>query len=233
MILDAIGSHPLGSKGVTMVATDGVYFRTEHGGLNVDGSRLGAWDEGKKTNMCQFMPGVYWDDALRNAGEKEMKEGMIGGKMPGKTRGVNVRDLAGVLFELDSAFEMLGEGGPWPQMTIPRRFDIVSCGQALAWKKWYMAGRVHGPEHNALCSDDCRKGSKTLSANPVKKRVGGGGGRGAEGVVRSGVYRMGRTLETTPYDKSFGMELDELRMLADVVTDEGMGMYDTWLNGKR
>src|SRR5690606_895113 len=61
MITHAIATHPKKTKDLLMVATDGVYFRSPHPSLEIDKSRLGAWDESIKRNLTLFMPGIYWD----------------------------------------------------------------------------------------------------------------------------------------------------------------------------
>ena len=64
MITDAIATHPIGKKDVAMVATDGVYFLSEHPDLPLS-SKLGEWGHSAKHHLTLFKPGFYWDDKTR------------------------------------------------------------------------------------------------------------------------------------------------------------------------
>jgi DNA polymerase type B, organellar and viral len=234
MILEAIATHPEQSKAVTMIATDGIYFRTAHPSLDLSDTVLGKWGMKEKRNLTQFMPGLYWDDKLRKVVEEERATGITADKLPGKTRGVNVRDLADCVHELDlqfnSAWDTLldGKAYVWPTFSIPVRFDLVSCGQALARGKWHTAGTVHGEHHNPSCPPDCTKGSKTITAVPINKRdVSSVWPRADHDVVRSGVYREGDKLVSTDYDKQFGADLAERQLKDDIITPDG-GDYLAW-----
>jgi len=223
MILEAIASHPSKTQDVTMIATDGIYFRTPHPGLEIDGEKLGAWDVTEKHDMTQFMPGLYWDRGVRDVLERERTTGTVAEKLPLKTRGVNVRDLADSVSELDTAFTnaasrfIHSQVYDWPVFGVPVRFDIVSPGQALARNRWETVGIVHGEEHTPLCGDDCRKGRKSISSSPHTKRD-------AErmyidyDVIRTSVYtRVEGQEESLPYPKKFG----EDEILTEIVNQAG------------
>ncbi|MFA7211316.1 MAG: DNA polymerase [Bacteroidales bacterium] len=230
MILKAIASHPTKTRDVTMVATDGIYFRTKHPSLDLDPERLGAWDMDEKINLTQFMPGLYWDDKVRDILEHEKRTKSSSDKLPLKTRGVNVRDLADSVMELDRQFHVatsqyLDTGiYAWPQFRVPVRFDIVSPGQALNRGKWCTVGTIHGEEHNPSCPPDCTKGSKILSSNPISKRskvyldyI--------HPVFRTNVYKtVEGQLETFPYEKLFG---EEDNIMTETITPDG-GQFLEW-----
>jgi DNA polymerase family B len=189
MILEAIASHPRGTEAVLMVATDGVYFDSPHPGLELDGERLGAWDESVKENMCLFMPGVYWDDKSRKA-LREGKEVKV------KSRGVSARDLSLCISAIDDQFNNMGDGGEWPRIDIPINFNMTSAKLALARGKWYTAGNV------------IFDGVKALSSNPQSKRDPQVFRE--NGILTSKPYQRGAQLDTTPYDKMFAQVSHEL-----------------------
>jgi hypothetical protein len=188
-ILDAIASHPGRSRAVCMVATDGIYFTSPHPGLDMDAARLGAWDEQRKTNLTQLMPGVYWDDATRNRIR-------TGGAPHLKSRGVNARDLARAIEGLDSQFDDLltsvhfKREPEWPQLTFGVGFLLDSALVSLRRGKWNQAGRVqHGTQ-------------RSIDSNPKSKRD-------VATTYRDGSWIRTRPYERAPhesvgYDKSFG-----------------------------
>lgn len=191
MILDAIATHPKGTADVLMVATDGVYFRSPHPTLDIDPSRLGAWEEGTKRNLSLFMPGVYWDDKAR--------EKIARGEAPElRSRGIAARDLAESVANIDQAWNQWGIGKPLPTMSIPVRFSMVSATQALARNKWETCG--------AVTTDGVRQ----ISSDPKNKRYGTMWDDTA-GYNRSLPYDQPwlGDLESTPYDETFGLaEID-------------------------
>lgn len=183
MICRAIGSHPGGTDALLMVATDGVAFRSPHPGLYLDISRLGAWSATEHKNLTLFMPGVYWDDATR----ARVAAGELG---VFKSRGVAARDLSAHLGALDAAWEPFRG---WPEMTLPVSFQLISPKQALERGDWSLCGQVR------------TDAERTISADPKAKRW-------AFGPGRSKPYGKGKSLESLPYDGSFG---DELRAMGD------------------
>lgn len=200
MILDAISTHPTRTADLLMVATDGVYFRRPHPGLDLDPARLGAWDHTVKHNLTLLMPGVYWDDTTRRA--------LADGTAPKlKSRGVSARDLARSVAGLDEAFTrmIVRKGGPvpgWPTATVPIDFSMVTATQALARGTWDTAG--------TLVAD----AEKVLSASPHKKRAPHLSDD--RGIWRTYPYAEGQQLESTPYDRTFGMKP------SDAAAEEGL-----------
>lgn len=182
MILEAIATHPGGTDDVLMVATDGVYFRNPHPGLELDKERLGAWDESVKENMCLFMPGVYWDDKSRKA-LREGKEVRV------KSRGVSARDLSLCIAAIDDQFKNMVDGSDWPSIEIGINFNMTSAKLALARGKWHTAGDV------------IFDGIKKIDANPKSKRDPRV--YMEDGILTTKPYPMGETLDTTPYDRTF------------------------------
>lgn len=65
-ILDAIATHPQGTKALVMVATDGAFFTSPHPSLPLPPSKvLGEWEESKLKGLCVFKQGAYWHDEDR------------------------------------------------------------------------------------------------------------------------------------------------------------------------
>jgi hypothetical protein len=197
MILDAIATHPKGMDDVLMVATDGIYFRTPHPNLEIDDSRLGAWDHTLKENLSLFMPGVYWDDKTR----QKISEG----KAPElKSRGISAVDLAAMIADIDHAWENWVVGSEPPVMEIPVRFNMVTATQALARNKWWTCGHVSSLEN--WRPPMVYPMPRVISASPHNKR---------EGMLYNDTKGFNDSipyleapggLESTPYDRRFGLE---------------------------
>lgn len=182
MILNAIATHPTGTEHLLMVATDGVYFSEPHPSLDISPKELGKWDYSEKENLTLFMPGLYWDDTTRQRLAKGLSPKL-------KSRGVSAGDLANRITELDIAFKEFS-GDNWPRLEIPINFQMVTCVQALARKKWENAAiLIHGDK-------------KSISANPTSKRFPMPQWTGSYWVTPP--YPMGDKLDCTPYDKTFG-----------------------------
>lgn len=186
MILNAIASHPAGARDLLMVATDSVTFRTRHTGLDLDGQRLGAWSESEHHNQTYFMPGVYWDD--------ETRKRLARGEDPTlKSRGISARDLGQRIAVLDRAWTRAARDG-WPRLVLPVSFQLVSPRQALARGKWELCGTV------------VRDGKRIINSDPSMKRH----------AWRPGCSRPIHRVEpaaSTPYDRRFGEEMDELQAM--------------------
>lgn len=183
MILDAIATHPTGTESLLMVATDGVYFRKPHPTLDISPSELGRWDYAPKENLTLFMPGLYWDDTTR--------ERILKGESPKlKSRGISAQDLVSRIQDLDSQFDAMKGTGEWPGMQIPIRFQMVSGTQALARHDWNTAGTV------------VRDPIKIISSNPHTKRIDDP--YLIDDIIRTPVYDVADTLESVPYNKTFG-----------------------------
>lgn len=196
MILRAIATHPMKSRGVAMVATDGVYFTSPHPTLDISPETLGKWDSQEKHNLTLLMPGVYWDDKARAA--------VRDGKNPKlKSRGVNARDLAAQINRLDALFiqeemRLRHEGVyHWPEITFTVGFLMDTAKLALQRGKWNTAGKVH---HGS---------SRSISSNPESKRNPNPYWDATDNVVRTPPYNESEVLETFPYSLMFGMRTEE------------------------
>jgi hypothetical protein len=208
MILGAIATHPGGTRATMMVATDGVYFRAPHPGLEVNPTKLGAWDTAEKVNLSLFKPGMYWDDKARAAIRS-------GGKLGIKSRGVNEAALAKVIDRLDSQWErrLAGRIRPenpswWPATNIIVPFSIVSPRQALNRGRWELCGAVNH-DLEALQSADPRG-----KRNPRPLT-----GPGNDGLLRTRPW--GPQGESAPYDKHFGLELRAMMLDGEAIIPEG------------
>lgn len=196
MILDAIATHPMGPRGVLMVATDGVYFLSPHPGLRIS-DKLGEWSTETHENLTLFKPGVYWDDRTR--------QDIAEGKAPRfKARGISARDFGKHIAEIDRQFaswparypherDPLGPREGWfPQVTFTSGFSMISCQQALQRGKWFLAGSVGSAE---LIQD----------SDPVGKRHSGYYDEKYK-IYRSRPYETHGWEESAAYDKRFGAE---------------------------
>lgn len=220
MILEAIASHPSGSRAVRMVATDGLYVEHEHPTLDVDPSKLGAWDHDVCENLSLFKPGVYWHDKARDSIAR-------GESLPKfKSRGVSPRALAPHLADIDrqwSAWERpeisMEELTAWldgeaefpdkfPQVTLTLPFSVISPALALHRKDWGSCGRV---EHDT---------AMTHSGSPRGKRNELGMYRDEDGILRSEPY-PGRDGPSVPYDKRFGQAMEDEAMEAPGDDEDG------------
>jgi DNA polymerase type B, organellar and viral len=188
MILDAIATHPRGTKDVVMVATDGVYFRSEHPYLPTSDA-LGDWEHGYKSNLCIFKPGVYWDD--------EAREEIRKGESPVfKARGINATAFGKRILEVDTLFEACAVFNPeatkWPRITFPYEFAMVTALQALIRNDWSLAGTIiPNPEH-------------TDHSSPRKKRDDPY--YDEEGILRSHPKKNDPYIPSYPYEKRFGLD---------------------------
>jgi hypothetical protein len=199
MILDAIGSHPSGLQDLLMVATDGVYFASEHPQLDPDPARLGAWDHQTKHNLTLFMPGVYWDDTTRQR--------LADGASPKlKSRGVSARDLAQCIGELDQQFTSWRPGDDWPAISIPVAFAMTTATQALARGKWNTAGHVQTDGHKTISSDPHSKRAPVIDLR--------------NGAWWSYCYPHGIGPESVPYDQTFGAGPEQAAQDLPISPDE-------------
>jgi hypothetical protein len=193
MILNAIAMHPKGKKDVTMVATDAVYFRTAHPTLKI-GEGLGEWGYKKRINLCQFKPGVYWDDAARIAANN--------GDSPSfKARGISSRDFASELARIDQQFRDFDPEINWPKVEFETGFSVVTCTQALEWDKWNTAGMV-GPKISRQSSDPSLKRCKPYWDNDVWRTEP----HTPELVIDLKNLTSHWEVESTPYEKRFGID---------------------------
>lgn len=200
MILDAIATHPTRSNSLLMIATDGIVFKEPHHGLDVDKTRLGAWDDDTYENLSLFMPGLYWDDKTREAVRKDEAPKL-------KSRGVAARDLAKVITLVDEGWNAYGAETAAPRIELAIEWGMTTAKQAIVRGKWHTAGKI---VYGASRTLDGRPDAKR---DPELMRMWGG--------LRSIPYAQAAELETTPYDKGFGetmlIDLDE----AELVTPDG------------
>jgi DNA polymerase family B len=213
MILDALATHPEGTKNVVMVATDGIYFRTRHSDLPT-GNQMGLWEESVHTGLTLFKPGIYWDDNTR--------ESIRTGKDPVfKARGISARAFASSLAEIDAHFDGWGNTYPpeqdpcseregwFPRIEFRSGFSMVTPKQALQRGKWGTCGRV--TDNMTLVQD----------ADPVEKRHSG---YYQDDVYWSRPYKDGGPeFESTPYSENFGSPDPE----EYGITDDGT-VKDSW-----
>lgn len=211
MILDAIATHPDGAAGVVMIATDSVTFYSPHPSLEIDGSKLGAWDATEHENLSLLMPGLYWDDTSR----QRVREG---GAPKVKSRGVPARDLAAFIDEFDRQWgDMTQEkldSEQWPSVDIPIGFAMIGAKLAAHQNNWEKCGIV---DYDA---------SKLLSASPLSKRQIGYFDtdiRPGEKIIRTLPYHEDYGgIETVYYDKLFGEQsVSEMSEVAELLTQDG------------
>lgn len=199
MICDAIASHPRGKSDVSMVATDAVYFRSRHPYLTT-GEGLGEWGEKHRRNICQFKPGVYWDDASRAAANN-------GQSADFKARGISAADFASQLQRIDGLFREwdrnpIGEDNSpnWPKVSFQTGFSVVTCTQALEWDAWEKAGSV-GPKLSIQSSDPSLKRTglywdgELFRSEPHTPTL----------VLNLNELTSHWEVESTPYEKRFGL----------------------------
>lgn len=205
LILEAIATHPKKSAAVLMVATDGVYFSSPHPTLEISPNALGKWDSATKENMTLFMPGVYWDDESRNslADENTVKI---------KSRGINGFELAQHIETIDTQFGK--RFTEWPAITIPIRFQVTSPKLALARGKWHTCGEV---QTGRYVGSEWVGPTRTMSSDPVNKRNG-------LPVRQNGILTTQPYVDAGTnygYSKAFGVELQELAIMDEFLTDDG------------
>lgn len=207
MILDAIATHPDKAAAVCMIATDGVYFMSQHPGL--DGrisDRMGDWSRAEKHDLTLFKPGVYWD--------LHSRELINAGKAPRfKARGINAQDFARSIADVDDIFDSWSsEVAPdvtWPSVSFHARFSQTSVAQAVQWtdgeqdvsrreaKYRRLAG---GVSTGKVLRQDSRPGIKR---NPATVRLDL-----TAGVWRSEPWDHRGWPESTAYERRFGLDLD-------------------------
>lgn len=189
MILETIATHPKGTADVLMVATDGVYFRSLHPGLPLNGD-LGGWEHTSRWDLTLFKPGVYWDAKARDAIARQEAPVF-------KARGVNAREFGKHIYLADIEFQELRDcqqvptGDQWPSVSFPLPFTMITPLQALHRGDWELAGKVlHDVE-------------VTQSSNPVLKRSRWRW----EGDILVSMPPVNSPFEASvPYEKRFGMD---------------------------
>jgi DNA polymerase family B len=205
-ILDAIATHPTKSASLLMIATDGIVFKEPHPHLDIDGERLGAWDEETYENLSLFMPGLYWHDKAR----EQIREGSLPQL---KSRGVSAKYLGTVIDQVDRMWkEYDGEENPIPRVSLNIDWALIGAKQAITRNSWH------------LCGTNVWDAERILDANPSSKRQPSFTNipEIAWGGLRSWPWNEREELETTYYEPRFGAEDSEDRYLEELVTPDGM-----------
>lgn len=204
MILDAIATHPTKTKSLLMIATDGIVFKEPHPTLDIDGQRLGAWDEERYENLSLFMPGLYWHDEARMA--------IAEGKNPSlKSRGVSARYLGTIIDRVDRLWEKTsaeGGDGKAPRISLIVEWSLIGAKQAITRNAWDTCGsNVWGAE-------------RWLDGDPKAKRCSSFyTGDDCWGGRRTIPYEQGSQLETTYYEPRFGADLED--EIESLLTQDG------------
>jgi hypothetical protein len=156
MITLAIASHPRGVRDVAMIATDGIYFISEHGNLPIT-NKLGDWSNDPLKNLVIFKPGVYW-----HADSKE--------ELKFKARGIEARQFGLHLDEIEKRFLSWGEHPPnpdilnetnWPSVRYTPSFAMITGLQALMMNDWTLAGTIKENAETTQTSDPHDKRQST------------------------------------------------------------------------
>lgn len=212
MILDAIATHPEGTRALEMVATDGVFFRSPHPTLPLSKTELGMWDESVKEDLCLFKPGVYWD------GKSKVNASF-------KSRGFRASDFTRQIPGIEESFDRLKEFATkwplhpmamdkWPYAECISHFSMVSAKLALARGKWETVGAIHTDM------------SFTQSSFPFPKRMPFP--YVEDGVLRTRPFTVEKKngLISAPYDKHYRDEREAAWANEDYVTPDGEDMAD-------
>lgn len=206
MILDAIATHPGKTRDLLMVATDSVVFKTRHPSLDIDGNRLGAWDETVHQNLSLFMPGIYWDDKSRAK--------IAAGQAPElKSRGVSAKDLARMIDKIDAKWKSIRTNGfkQWPRMELPVDFQMTTAKQAIVRGDWPTCGKVVSCQHPGL-PHGLRCAHRDVNAIPTSKRQPQVFWNAQSGYIYTVPWDYAHdkhgnvVIRTTPYAKAFGEE---------------------------
>jgi len=187
-ILQAIATHPQGAEAVAMIATDGIYFTSPHPNLNLSDTELGAWGYAKRADMFLIKPGVYFDG-----------EGKV------KTRGIGNRDMYRIREKIRKTWdEHDWSSQQWPTFQIVPDFLVISPRAASHRGTWDLCGAIS-------------KEPFTHSFDPHTKRYFQWPLVKQNGIIRTEILPITRAamkagkevVESTPYDKRFGVALME------------------------
>lgn len=205
-ILDAIATHPERSTAVVMIATDAVYFTSQHPAIN-EGEALGQWDHKEKHNLTLYKPGVYWDDKTRKA-IKDKADPKL------KSRGIPAKDLARSIEAVDKKFgkwggkvNPAGNQKVWPDIPLTLSFAVITPRQALARRKWNLAGSI-------LHDDTRQEASWNVTKRNLEKVTC------VNGIWFSAPWDGTRWAPSLPYDKFFGDQADNPKAGWDSMKDE-------------
>jgi len=181
-ILEAIASHPHGTRDLVMVATDGIVFRTRHTALHETHHDLGTWEQLERRGLTVMRPGVYWDDVTRAEPES----------LKLKSRGIPGRTMRDNIGEVDEQFDTF-DGWQWPSVEIVVPFTVISPRQALrSLRDW------------TRCAEIVHNRPVLLNAAPVHKRTQDA--NRVRSVWRTSVRRECDPVESSEYDKLFGAD---------------------------
>lgn len=138
MILDAIATHPGGTRACEMVATDGIFFTTPHPTLPIS-ENLGDWEQSEKEGLVLYKPGFYWDAESK-------------GKATYRSRGIRAADFADQIPAIERDFDRIlakaHRAGAqcidtqWPAARFNVSFSITSPLVALRRNDWSQAANV-------------------------------------------------------------------------------------------
>jgi hypothetical protein len=217
MIIDAIATHPDKTRAVAMIATDGVYFLTPHPTLPTHKDELGKWSADNHENLSILMPGLYWDDDSRESVHS-------GESLKLKSRGVSGKYLAPFIDRFDTEWARVRSHfsetvrylptDEAPSQEIVVEFSVVSPRLAAARDNWDLCGRVVWDE------------PRLISADPRSKRAMFVLDERRPELLRTLPLVLSSTgeVETTPYDRLFGVDpetLTEYRELQDLLIMDG------------
>jgi hypothetical protein len=220
LVLHAIATHPDKAEAVAMVATDGVYFLSQHPGLDEQLSdQMGDWSRDEKHDLTLFKPGVYWDNHSR--------ELINAGKAPRfKARGINAIDFAKSIADVDAMFDTWSEPTDivWPTVKFHSRFSQTSLLQALQWTEGikqpgkqegryrYLAGQIsNGKELEQNSEPAVKRNARALRYDDTN------------GVWRTEPWDHRGWPASTPYERRFGFDL-EMNQWNEFQTPDGSVM---------
>lgn len=186
-ILRAIATHPKGAKSVAMIATDGIYFTSPHPKLELSNTELGKWSHAKRQDMFLIKPGMYFDG-----------EGKV------KSRGIGNRDLNRSRDLIRKTWEQWDGKPDWPKFEVTPDFLVISPRAASHRGMWDLCGTVSTEPF-------------THSFDPRTKRYYEYPLTRVNKIVRTKIMPYSRTalkqgievVESTPYDKRFGVAMME------------------------
>lgn len=234
LIIQAIGTHPKGLADVAMVATDAVFFLTQHPGLPVS-TRLGEWDYKARSNLTLFKPGVYWDDSAR--------ESIAQGYAPSfKARGFSARDFASAIGRIDNEFaawanqssqkSLGGTDWQWPRVKFVPRFSMTTALQALRQGDWSLAGRVRTDVELVQDSSPWEKRTNVYQDIYDGRIIYRSQPYGGMAETDDGQCISMQPIPSTPYTKRFGMEdpwSDEYQEQLGITEDGTIADIFAWL----
>lgn len=209
-ILDAIRTHPQGKEAVAMIATDAVFFLTEHPKLEkMINEKLGNWERTVHEELTLFKPGVYWNAQTLKDLDLENPD------LSFKARGVNAKSFAKELRGLAATFRswQLGKIRKIPETTYNPEFAIISCLQALQRGDWSLAAKTTNGQECKLLKQSARwtnKRGRELFHDSERE------------IWRSHPIVQWTDGITKPYEKRFGLEdpfSDESLAIAGITPD--------------